>query len=117
MAARKKNGNGHGQDPVVELLREIRDEVRELRSDTNTRFAEVNLRFDEVNARFGEVNARFLEIHARLLEHDKVLAKLIVEIRGLNQRFDNFLTGEHRKAHEDHEARIRALEARGRKAS
>jgi len=47
------------------------------------------------------------ETNARLDAHENILVDLAGEVRGLNARFDNFLTGEHKK---DHDALWQRLE-------
>jgi hypothetical protein len=58
-----------------------------------------------------ETNARLDQTNARLDVHEKALTALVGEVRALNQRFDNFLTGAHRQAHEELEARVDRIEA------
>ena len=99
-------------DLTIEILKQIRDEIRgtnerleELRADTNLRFEEVNHRLDGMNQRMDMMNQR-LDLHGRSI------VKLIDEVKGTNERLDNFLTGAHGKAHQVLEDRMESVEAR-----
>jgi predicted nuclease with TOPRIM domain len=117
MAGRRGKNGGPPGDPTLDVLKQIRDEIRELRHDTNARFGEVNERLDETNARLDRTNERLDRTNERLDGTNgrldvqaQALVKLIGEVRGLNDRFDNFLAGAHRHDHEELAARVGKLE-------
>ena len=111
VAARKKNGSVG--DLTVEILKQIRDGVRA----TNERLDQTNARLDGMNQRLDRHElilvhqGTMLERHEQLLElHGKALTKLIGAVEGLNDRFDNFLTGAHREEHAELVKRVRTIE-------
>jgi chromosome segregation ATPase len=108
-------------------------ELRELRTETTTRLDHVNERLEHVNERLGDVNEglehlnqglggvnerlggvseRLDHMNERLDKHGRAIGKLILETRGLGQRFDNFLLGPHQEEHADIRNRLARLEAK-----
>jgi hypothetical protein len=52
------------------------------------------------------------EMHGALGGHQEAIVKLVHEVHGLNDRFDNFLHGAHHEDHADLRARVGRLEAK-----
>lgn len=119
MAARRggKNGSGRVRDVTVQILTSIRDEIRTMRTDltaaidrTNERLDQTNERLDQTNIRLDRANDRLDRVEHRLDLHGQALTKLIGEVRGMNERIDNVLTGAHRAEHEELRARLMSVE-------
>lgn len=109
------------QDLTIEILKQIRDGVAQTNARLDQTREELSAKIDQTNARLDQTNAR-LDQHERVLVrlvdevkvHGQAIGKLIHEVEGLNERFDNFLSGAHRDDHEDLRARVAKLEAAGR---
>lgn len=92
--------------------------LADLISETNARLDQTNARLDHTISRLDhtitrvdEVVTRVDAVITRLDKHEQVLVQLVGEVQSRNQRFDNFLTGAHRQAHEELRARVERLEA------
>lgn len=94
-------------DITVEILRDIRDGVRQ----TNVRLDRMG---EELNTRLDKTNARLDKTNARLDQTNDGLAGLRQEVeegfRLMDQRFDNFLMGEHGKEHDELRRRVSHIE-------
>jgi ABC-type transporter Mla subunit MlaD len=109
MADKKKRGV---RDLTVEILKGIRDEIRHTNRGLDNLRADVDKLRTDLTERLDQTNARLDQTNARLDQHEKVLVKLIGEVKTLNDRFDNFLTGAHGKEHDELRARIERIEQR-----
>ena len=99
---------------TIEILKGIRDEVRStnvrldaLREVTEARFEETNQRLGETNHRLDRLERRQTETEVRLATELVAVVDAVHEVRDLF-REDRIL----RERFEDHERRIRAIEAR-----
>ena len=109
-------------DLTTKVLIEIRDEIR----STNSRLDQTNQRLDNVTECLGNVTERLdnvtdrLDTHEKVLvrlvdlseRHEQALGKLVTRMDTLNDRFDNFLTGAHQKAHDETRRKYDELDQR-----
>jgi predicted nuclease with TOPRIM domain len=119
MATRKSSSPAN---LTVEILKQIRDEVRGVKAaqeQTNQRLDVVTERLDVVTDRLDTLTGRVDTLtervdatNAQLAVHERAIVKLIHEVHGLNDRFDNFLHGAHHEDHADLRARVARLEAK-----
>jgi len=116
-------------DLTTKVLIEIRDEIRSTNSrldQTNQRLDNVTERLDNVTERLDNVTERLdnvtdrLDTHEKVLvrlvdlseRHEQALGKLVTRMDTLNDRFDNFLTGAHQKAHDETRRKYDELDQR-----
>ena len=95
-------------DITIEILRSIRDEITGVRDEVRG----TNGRLDGVNVELRGVKSELQDVKAVLGVHGQAIVKLIHEVHGLNERFDNFLLGAHHEDHADLRARVGRLEAK-----
>ena len=100
---------------TVEILKDIRQGVQGLRTDTNERFERMDERFERMDARFERMDERFERMEERSERMEQVTIAGFAGVHERLERVDARLVGIRDLAGErlrDHEARIRALEAR-----
>lgn len=105
-------------DITVEILRDIRDGVKQTNVRLDRMGEGLNQRLDQTNARLDqmgeELNTRLDRTNARLDQTNDGLAGLRQEVeegfRLMDQRFDNFLLGEHGKEHDELRRRVSHIE-------
>ena len=76
------------------------------------RLGGIDGRLEGIDGRLGGIDGRLDRIDGRLETHGKAIVKLIGQVESLNGRFDNFLTGAHKEAHEELRARVERIEQR-----
>jgi chromosome segregation ATPase len=113
VASRRNGGGTRGpRDLTIEILKQIRDEARR----TNERLDQTNERLDNLSSEVRQLRADTSAGLARheqiLMRHEAAIGRLVVEVTGLNERFDNFLKGAHHEEHEALRLRIERLEER-----
>jgi hypothetical protein len=104
-------------DLTNEILIEIRDEIRATRTDLGARIDQTNSRIDRTNDRLDRVvqeqirqATAIVAIEAGQREMNETLVGVSREIRSLNSRIDNVLTGSVGSTVKEHESRIRRVE-------
>jgi predicted nuclease with TOPRIM domain len=102
--ASKDGGNGSA---MLRVLREIRDELREVRGE----LFEHRHRLDFLSKGQIETNTKLAELKGEVQSLKGEVQSLKGEVTKLNSRFDNFLTGEHRRDHDELRKRVERLEA------
>jgi hypothetical protein len=95
-------------DLTIEILKGIREEIR----GTNAELREMKAEMGGLKAEMGGLKAEMAGVKAEIGLHGKAIVKLIHEVHGLNERFDNFLHGAHHEDHADLRARVGRLEAK-----
>lgn len=131
MAAKKQSGSV--ANLTIEILKDIRNEIRNTNSrldqtnsrldqtnerlerltvDVNTRLEGIDRRLEGIDGRLEGIDGRLDRVEGRLETHGQAIVKLIGQVETLNGRFDNFLTGAHKEAHEELRARVERIEQR-----
>ena len=102
MPTRKGGGARPGvRDLTIEILKQIRDGVHttnaridDLRSEMHTELGALRSEMHtELGALRSEVGQLRSDTSAALARHEQAIGGLVREVKGLNERFDNFLTG------------------------
>jgi chromosome segregation ATPase len=97
-------------DLTNEILIEIRDEIRATRTDLGSRIDQTNSRIDRTNDRLDRLVQEQIRQATAVVELQVGQREMRDEIRGLNARIDNVLTGSVGSAVKEHESRIRRVE-------
>ncbi len=118
-------------DMTLEILKQIRDGIAQTnarldqtREELSSKLDQTNSRLDQTNSRLDQTNSCLDQTNTRLDSHERILVRLVDEVTvqgkaivklihavdGINDRFDNFLTGAHHQDHEALRGRVAKLE-------
>ncbi len=99
---------------TLTIMRDMRDEMRGMREELRGMLEEqrqTNARLDH-HTEILQHQTRVLDTHTDQLEvHGRGILMVIEEARVTNERFLNFVSGVHKKDHDDLRSRVQKLEA------